>query len=81
MGEECAIGTLVKVEAKSAGEGLWIKDCGGTTGFEEEKVEHLIEEAATKGLIALGQPATIDGSAWIRLGGEHATLKWGGTPA
>ncbi len=82
MGEECSIGTLVKVEISKAGEGLWIKDNGGKTGFEEEKTEHLIEEGSTHGLIALGQPATIDGSAVTRLSvtGEHNGLKWGGTP-
>jgi hypothetical protein len=92
MGEFCAIGTLVKVEAKSAGEGLWLKDCGkvnektgeceeSNNGFLEEKPEHLITESL-HGLIALNVPATIDGSAWVRLAnpGEHAGLSWGGTP-
>jgi hypothetical protein len=83
MGLECSIGEIVNVETKEAGQGLWIKDCGGNASFLEEKVEHLIEESGTKGLIALGQPATIDGSAWVRLdvGTEHKGLKWGGTPA
>jgi hypothetical protein len=83
MGEECAIGTLVEVKAKADGEGLWITDCGPepNKSFLEEKVEHLIEESPTlKGLIALGVPATIDGSAIVRLAGEHLGLKWGGTP-
>jgi hypothetical protein len=89
LGVECAIGELVLVEAKSAGEGFWIKDCGKVSGtgaceesnksFLEEKPEHLITESL-HGLIALGQPATIDGSAFVRLSGEHALLQWGGTP-
>jgi hypothetical protein len=79
MGEECAIGTLVNVEAKSLGEGLWIEDCLGSASFLEEKVEHLIKESL-KGLIALGQPAVIEGSAFVRLGPGHAGQKWGGTP-
>jgi len=92
MGIECSIGEFVNVEAKSEGEGLWIKDCGKVSeagvceesnkSFLEEKAEHLIREALA-GLIALGQPATIDGSAWVRLdiNTEHKLLKWGGTPA
>ena len=86
MGEECSIGELVEVKAKADGEGLWIKDCGPepNKSFLEEKVEHLIEESSTlHGLLALGQPAVIEGSAWVRLSvtGVHNGLKWGGTPA
>ena len=85
LGEECAIGEFVNVEAKAAGEGLWIKDEGATSkesneSFLTEKPEHLIVEAL-QGLIALGQPATIDGKALVRLNGAHLNLKWGGTPA
>jgi len=76
-GVECSIGEVVKVEAKSAAEGgggLWIKDCKGngtagpppTAGFTTEAATHLIEESL-HGLLALGQPATIDGSAVIAL--------------
>ena len=79
IGVECSIGELVRVESKAAGEGLWLKDCKGNAGFLEEKVEHLFEESL-HGLIALGQPMTIDGSFWVRLAGEHTGLKWGGTP-
>jgi hypothetical protein len=88
MGEECAIGTLVKVEAKSAGEGLWIKDCGkinaetnaceeSNAGFTTEKPTHLIRESL-EGLIALGQPAKIEGSAVVQLTG--GLTNWSGTP-
>jgi hypothetical protein len=83
MGPECSIGELVEVKAKADGEGLWIKDCQGNASFLEEKVEHLIEESSTlHGLVALGQPAVIEGSAWVRLAvtGAHNGLKWGGTP-
>jgi hypothetical protein len=78
FGEECPFETF-KIEAKAAGEGLWLKDCQGNTSFLEEKVEHLFEESL-HGLIALGQPLTIDGSMIVRLTNEHIGLKWGGTP-
>jgi hypothetical protein len=81
MGEECSIGETIKMEAKAAGEGLWLKDGGPepNKSFLEEKVEHLIEGSLT-GLIALGQPTTVVGSALLRLVNEHIGLKWGGTP-
>jgi hypothetical protein len=76
LGAECAIGEFVNVEAKSLGEGLWIKDCKGNTSFTSEAETHLIEESLN-GLIALGQPATIDGSAIVWLTGG---VLWSGTP-
>jgi hypothetical protein len=79
LGEECAIGTLVKIEAKALGEGLWLKDGGGNASFKEEQVEHLFVEAL-HGLIALGQPLVMDGSMLIRLVFGDFGLKWGGTP-
>jgi hypothetical protein len=81
LGKECSIGESVPVEAKTLGEGIWIKDCGPNpnASFEEEKLEHLIEESLHQ-LIALGQPATIDGSALVKLAGAHLNLEWGGTP-
>jgi hypothetical protein len=80
FGEECPFETF-KIEAKTAGEGFWLKDCGPepNKSFLEEKVEHLFEESL-RGLIALWQPLTIDGSFIMRLAGEHVGLKWGGTP-
>lgn len=77
MGPECAIGTLVKVEGI-----LWIKDCptGNKTSTERfltEDVSHLIEESL-HGMTALGQPATIDGSAFVQLPG--GTTNFSGTP-
>jgi hypothetical protein len=76
LGAECSIGETVKVEAKAAGEGLWIKDAATETKtskelFLTESTTHLIVEAL-QGLIALGQPATIDGSAIIGLTGGAA---------
>jgi hypothetical protein len=82
MGEECAIGTKVNVEtsvAPAAGGAFWLKDCEGNKSFLEEKVEHLVVEGL-EGLIALGQPAKIEGSAWVKLGPGHVGQKWGGTP-
>ncbi len=76
MGEECAIGTKVEVKAKSAGEGLWLKDSGGNTGFTTEAATHTIQEALN-GLLALGQPAAIEGSAVV---GSSSGVKTSGTP-
>ncbi len=75
LGEECAIGTLVKVETKAEGESFWLKDSGGNVSFGEEKVEHLFEESL-HGIIALGQPAVIDGSILVKLAGEHLGLRF-----
>jgi hypothetical protein len=84
LGPECAIGESVNVEAKTLGEGLWLKDCLGNSSFLEYQVEHLIEQALAKPstLLALGQEATIDGSALVRLdiNTEHKGLKWAGHP-
>ena len=82
LGPECSIGELVKVEtAKKPAEGgaFWVKDCLGNSSFLEEKVEHLAVEGL-EGLLALGQPAKIEGSAWVKLGPGHVGQKWGGTP-
>jgi hypothetical protein len=79
LGELCAIGESVNVEATELGEGLWIKDIGGNAGFLAETTTHLIVEGLNK-LLALGQPAKIIGSAIVELGGPHAGLKWSGVP-
>jgi hypothetical protein len=77
MGEECAIGTLVKVEAKAGAEGgLWVKDCKGSESFKAEAATHLVEESL-HGLLALGQPALIEGSAVV---GLISGAIFGGTP-
>lgn len=80
LGEECAIGTLVKVETTKLGEGLWLKDIGGNTGFSTEAVTHLVVEGLNT-ILALGQPAKTIGSATLRLAGAHVGLKWSGAPA
>jgi hypothetical protein len=86
LGAECAIGEFVNVESTSLGEGLWIKDCKGNgdpkkeppvPGFTTEATTHLIEESLHQ-LLALGQPATIDGSAIVQLTG--GTTAFSGTP-
>jgi hypothetical protein len=70
MGEECPIGENVPIKGK-----LFVKDCvlnGATT----EAVTHLIEEGPLSTLTALGNAATIDGSANISLTGAHAGRGW-----
>jgi hypothetical protein len=79
LGEECSIGESVNVESTTLGEGLWIKDINGNTGFLNEATTHLIVEGLNK-LVALGQPATIIGSANVGLEGAHKTLTWSGKP-
>jgi hypothetical protein len=75
LGPECTFETL-NVEAKSAGEGFWVKDCNGNTGFITAATTHLFEESL-HGLIALGQPVTIDGSAIV---GLSSGASWSGAP-
>jgi len=82
LGPECSIGESVPVEAETLGDGLWIKDCGPEPNKSalEYKVIHLIEQALRETtLLALGRPATIDGSANAFLVGEHLNFKWRGT--
>jgi hypothetical protein len=84
LGLECAIGETVNVEEKTLDDGPWLKDCPaeGKTSKEralEYRVEHLLEEALPGTLLALGQPATIDGSLLVRLIGTHLGLKFRGT--
>jgi hypothetical protein len=83
-GPECAIGEFVNLEAKTLGEGLWLKDCPGEGKTSKERsleylVEHLVEHALSGTLLALGQPASLDGSGLVRLTGEHLGLKFRGT--
>jgi len=80
LGLECVIGETVNVEVSEAGEGFWIKDGNGNTGFLTESTMHLIVEGLSK-LIALGQPAKISGSAIVQLAGAHSGLVWSGKPA
>lgn len=75
LGEECAIGEKVPIAGL-----LFLKDC--KSEGKVELVEHLVEELKelTK-LTALGQPATLDGSVFIKLSGAtHTGLKFSGIP-
>jgi hypothetical protein len=73
-GEECSIGESVPVTGE-----LVIWDSAGNASFKEHKVAHLIEEFPGLHLLkALGQSATISGTANVKLGGEHANFKWAG---
>jgi len=74
LGEECAIGENLPILGK-----LVLEDCNGKA--ETEEVEHLVQEnkALTKLFVIdlnAAHAATLDGSAWLRLGGTHAGLKW-----
>jgi hypothetical protein len=74
LGELCAIGETVPVAGV-----MTAKDCQGK--FTVESVEHLIEQGPGTALTALGQPATLDGSAVVKLTGAHTGLKFSGSPA
>jgi hypothetical protein len=83
LGPECAIGEFVNLEAKTLGEGLWLKDCpvGGTSNQRalEYSAEHLMEQALPgTTLLALGQPATLDGSMLLKLVGTEKGLRFRG---
>jgi hypothetical protein len=76
MGPECPIGENIPVRGK-----LVLADTGLTT----PSVEHLIREnEAHSDMWVLSKTAehkaTIDGSAWVFLTGEHKGLKWSGDP-
>lgn len=74
LGEECSIGESVDVKGH-----LDLKDC--LNDLTTELVNHLVEEFKPLQLLtALGQPATIDGSANVFLKGEHEGLAWAGLP-
>jgi hypothetical protein len=76
-GEECSIGEKVPVTGDLV---LW--DCKGKTSFETHAVTHLIEEFPSLHLlIALGQPALLDGSANVKLNGLHTGYWWAGLGA
>jgi hypothetical protein len=81
LGEECSIGEEVLVTGA-----LTVKDCvvveaKCTNKLTTESVTHLIVEGPLSSLLALGQPATIDGSAIVELVGAHSTMSWSGLPA
>ena len=74
LGETCAIGESVPVTGE-----LFLKDCQNE--FATEKVIHLVEQLLSETLKALGQPANLDGSAFIFLKGAHLNAPWSGLPA
>ena len=84
LGETCAIGEAVRVEAvtneKGEVQGPYLKDCKGNAAFTEERVTHLVEEGPNR-MVALGQPAKTIGSANFVLTGAHKGLSWSGVPA
>jgi hypothetical protein len=72
LGAKCAIGEVVPVTGE-----LILVDCNKE--FTKHKKVHLVTEHSTlHELKALGQPATLDGSALIRLAGAHESLEWAG---
>jgi hypothetical protein len=72
LGEECALGEAVPVTGA-----VTLKDSALTT----EAVDHLVSQGPWTSLNALGQPASLDGSAVIQLNLFHSGLKWSGLPA
>jgi hypothetical protein len=73
LGESCAIGEEIPLAGQ-----FTVKDSQGE--FSVEKVEHGVEEGPLSSITALGQAATLDGSAIVKLGGVHAGLKFSGLP-
>jgi hypothetical protein len=76
LGEECAIGEIVAVKGK-----LSLTD----EAVQTEAVTHLVRETSLGlfplgGLTALGQPASIDGSATVSMTNSHAGMKFSGVP-
>jgi hypothetical protein len=75
LGEECSIGESVEVTGH-----LDVWDCKNL--LTTHMLEHLVEEFPELRLLrALGQPATIDGTAFVKLIGEHEGFLWAGLPA
>ncbi len=75
MGELCAIGETVEVTGD-----LTLVDC--KNAFSSHLVEHLVAEASfLKGLKALGQPASVDGSVMTFLTLGHVGYAFAGLPS
>jgi len=74
----CAFGENIPVIGK-----FFAKDCNGA--FVVEELTHLFEEGPLTEIWVISKTeehkSTIDGSASVSLTGEHALLKWSGTPA
>jgi hypothetical protein len=82
VGNECPIGSKIPVIGR-----IFLRDCNER--FLEHLVEHLVEtDATTTKLTELWviskteeHKASLLGSAWAFLTGEHEGLKWSGDPA
>jgi hypothetical protein len=74
LGPLCSIGNKFDITGKA-----FIEDCL-KLGLKEE-VEHLFQEGPLTELFFGTNEATIDGSAWGFLAGEHAGMKFSGWPA
>jgi hypothetical protein len=73
LGTLCAIGNKFDITGH-----ITLKDCKNE-GLVN-KVEHLFEEGPLNELLFGGNAATIDGSAWAFLVGEHKGMVWSGHP-
>ncbi len=91
LGEECAFGLSIPVTGHAVIEGCKpVSPEAETNGFETEVVKHLIQQAPENvalwtgsfknGLFFGVNPATIDGSEWLKLdpAGTLAGQKWSG---
>ncbi len=79
-GKTCSLPEEVSEPIKGV---LWLKDCEGK--IEEHLEKHLlVESTAHSKTLFIGSDTaksletSLDGSAWAKLGGAHAGLKWGG---
>jgi hypothetical protein len=72
LGEECSIGTSVDVKGT-----FYAKESNGE--LEVLKEAHLFEAGPLTSVTALGQAATIDGSAKLSLSGAHSGRWWSGS--
>jgi hypothetical protein len=72
LGELCAIGETIPLK----GHALW-KDC------ENKFTTHLVTHLWSPLLVtyeAVGVPASLDGSVFVKLAGAHEGLRWAGLP-
>jgi hypothetical protein len=73
MSKECPLGAKIPVTGQLA-----LNDGNGI--LSTEKVSHLIESGNATKISVLGNAASISGSAWLELAGEHKGLTWSGLP-
>jgi len=79
LGSLCAIGNKFNITTGATGKGFFLKDCTEEGLVNKEK--HLFEEGPLSELLFGGNAATIVGSAWAFLEGEHLHMLWSGHPA